>query len=122
MVTVHTVYDPAVYLTGDLRTTSIQTIVEQPHLYLIALNSSSVEDQAAIIPDRVSCLPDLNDPVVTESGIAVHDVIRFFIGDHPAQQFERGTQVGGHYKCGGCGCKSNMMQIKHIPCTARQGH
>ena len=122
MVTVHTVYDPAVYLTGDLRTTSIRTIVEQPHLYLIALNSSSVEDQAAIIPDRVSCLPDLNDPVVTESGIAVHDVIRFFIGDHPAQQFERGTQVGGHYKCGGCGCKSNMMQIKHIPCTARQGH
>ena len=82
MVTVHTVYDPAVYLTEMPKgTASIQTIVEEPRLYLIALNSSSIEDQAAIIPDRVSCLPDLNEPLVTESGIAVHDVLRFFTGE-----------------------------------------
>eukprot|EP00731_Ephydatia_muelleri_P016427 Em0009g851a len=102
-------------------TASIQTIVEEPHLYLIALNSSSIEDQAAIIPDRVSCLPDLNEPLVTESGIAVHDVLRFFTGDHPAQQFERGTQVGGVYKSEGCGCKSTMMadQANSLHCKTR---
>ena len=27
----------------------------------------------------------------------------------PAQQFERGTQIGGIYKCGGCGCRDTMM-------------
>ena len=71
MVTVHTVYDPEVYLTKMPKgTSSIQTIVEEPHLYLVALNSSSIEDQATIIPDSVSCLPDLNEPLVTESGIA----------------------------------------------------
>lgn len=26
------------------------------------------------------------------------------------QQFEHGTQVGGPYKCGGCGCKDNAME------------
>lgn len=33
----------------------------------------------------------------------------FFIGDHPAQQLERGTQQGGKYKCGGCGVKDVMI-------------
>ena len=27
----------------------------------------------------------------------------FFYGDKPAAQFERGTQMGGHYPCGSCG-------------------
>ena len=35
--------------------------------------------------------------------------MRFFIGDHPAQQLERGTQQGGTYKCGGCGVKNIRM-------------
>ena len=34
----------------------------------------------------------------------------FFCGDKPAQQFERGTQLGGNYKCGSCGIKSTLMQ------------
>ena len=33
----------------------------------------------------------------------------FFCGDAPAGQFERGTQLGGMYKCGSCGCKDAMM-------------
>lgn len=28
----------------------------------------------------------------------------FFYGDKPAAQFERGTQQGGYYPCGTCGC------------------
>ena len=37
------------------------------------------------------------------------DSLLSFTGDHPAQSFERGTQVGGIYKCGSCGCRSNKM-------------
>ena len=43
-------------------------------------------------------------------GIEITDVLRFFKGDGPAKQFERGTQMGGNYKCGGCGCHSDMME------------
>lgn len=34
----------------------------------------------------------------------------FFTGDHPALQFERGTQQGGKYKCGSCGCVDAMFE------------
>ena len=34
----------------------------------------------------------------------VTDVARFFFGD-----IERGTQLGGNYKCGSCGVKSTMV-------------
>ena len=78
-------------------------------IYLIALNSSSIEDQAGIIPDRVECLYDLSEPILSSSGIKINDTLKFFTGDHPAQQFERGTQMGGTFKCGGCGCKETLM-------------
>ena len=35
---------------------NIQCEVEQPEIYLLVLGSSSVEDQAAVIPDRAECL------------------------------------------------------------------
>ena len=40
----------------------------------------------------------------------------FFIGDHPAQQFERGTQLGGTYKCGSCGCLDTRMNDFAFAC------
>ncbi len=71
---------------------------------MIAPSTSSLADQLALIPDRVECLKEL---LYDEKGIPVTDKIRFFIGD---KQFERGTQVGGAYKCGGCGCIDTLMQ------------
>ena len=99
----------------------IQTFVEQPEIYLLALNSTSIQDQAAIIKDRVECLHSVSEPIISSGGVSVHDIIRFFTGDHPAKQFERGTQVGGIYKCSGCGCKSYMMddQAHALACTTR---
>ena len=41
--------------------------------------------------------------------VVVTDTLRFFIGDHPAQRFECGTQHGGNFKCCGCSIHSNMM-------------
>ena len=37
-------------------------------------------------------------------GIQVHDRLRFFCGDKPAQQ------LAGNYKCGSCGVKNTLMQ------------
>lgn len=37
------------------------------------------------------------------------------MGDHPAQAFERGSQIGGNYKCGNCGCHANRMDdLAHV--------
>ena len=33
----------------------------------------------------------------------------FFTGDHPASDFEKGTQQGGTYPCGGCGIHVDMI-------------
>ena len=101
MITIHTMYDPAVYVAekrGVSPTT--QSIIEQPEIYLFALNSTTIQDLAAIIQDRVECLHCLSEPILSREGIPVNDILRFFTGDHPAKQFERGTQVGGVYKCG----------------------
>jgi hypothetical protein len=52
----------------------------------------------------------MSKPLVASNGITITDTMRFFCGDKPAQQFERGTQIGGTYKCGSCGCIDTMMQ------------
>ena len=74
---------------------------------MLALGSSSIEDRAAVLPDRIDCLHDLAEPVLTTSGIRVYDTRRFFTGDHPAAQFEKGTQMGGRYKCEAVGARQN---------------
>ena len=117
LMTIHTLYDPAVFMTieeyesstGMKCAKSIQDIIEQPELYVLCMSSSSLTDQLATIADRLDCLPDLEQPIMTTSNIPIHDCLRFFTGDHPAQSFERGTQVGGNYKCGSCGCKSDRI-------------
>lgn len=65
--------------------------------------SSSVEDQLALLQERLDCLDDLSTIITSSSGIAVTDALKFFTGDHPGQQFECGTQHGGNFKCCGCG-------------------
>jgi len=110
------VYDLAVFMTeSEYLATSgeavsnLQQLIEEPELYIVALSSSSPTDQLAIIPDRVDDLLELSDSIHNSHGIEITDTLRFFIGDHPAQQFERGTQVGGTYKCGSCGCPDSSM-------------
>ena len=108
-------YDQAVFITQEEYDTtnskplSVQSFVERPALYIIAAGSSSVEDQVTILPDRIDCLRELSIAVESQNGVPVTDKLRFFIGDHPAQQFERGTQLGGMYKCGSCGVKDILM-------------
>ena len=89
---------------------SIQKLVEGPHIHIIGVGSSSAKDQASVLADRVECLNDLHKVLTTSIGIPINDELRFFKGDTLAQQFECGTQQGGHYKCGGCGCHAHMME------------
>ena len=77
---------------------------------MIAQSSSSPDEQLALVPDRCECLEEFSQPIILQSGIQVSDCLRFFCGDKPAQQFERGTQLGDNYKCGSCGCLSSLMQ------------
>ena len=73
-------------------------------IYMIAPSISSPVDQLALVGDRTECLAELSNPVTTSDGtIEINDCLSFFGGDKPAQQFERGMQIGGTYKCGGCG-------------------
>ena len=116
LTTIHVVYDTATFYTQTeyaqkfSSSENVQSMVERPEIYMFAVGSSSAEDQAALLQDMIDCLPNLSSPIATSTGILIHDKLGFMIGDHPAQQFERGTQQGGTYKCGGCGCKDTMME------------
>lgn len=47
--------------------------------------------------------------VTASNGVVIQDKLGFFVGDHPAQQFQRGTQQGGKFKCGGCGVRDTLF-------------
>lgn len=64
ILTAHVVYDPAVFYTQTEfearhgKCQSIQSIVEQPVIHLMGAGSSSVEDQLALLQERLDCLDD----------------------------------------------------------------
>ena len=60
----------------------------------ILLLSSSLEDQTALISDRIECIKELTAQITSKTGITVTDKLFFFTGDKPAAQFECGTQQG----------------------------
>ena len=77
--------------------------VEEPEISIIAISSSSIQDQAALIGDRAECIQELSAPLKTDNNIPIMDKLKLFYGDKPAAQFERGTQICGHYPCEACG-------------------
>ena len=70
MITVHVIYDKAVFLTNEEyyhktgNQVNVQCQVEQPEIYMLILGSSSVENQSAVIPDRIECLSNLANPML----------------------------------------------------------
>lgn len=76
---------------------------------MLAVCSSSVEDQVVLIGDRNMCIQELRSPLHDSNGTEIKDEVVFFYGDKAAQQVERSTQQGDTYKCGSCGCESPMM-------------
>ncbi len=115
LVLVSGIYDPAFYLTTEEmlhmtgRSIDVQTVVETPEIHILGRSSSSLCDQRMFLECRKECLVKLTDQLTTSAGVEFHDVMRFFHGDGPAQQFEAGHTIGGNYCCVGCGVKSNRM-------------
>ena len=78
-MTIHTVYDPAVFYTPQKckerfgKPVDVQSIIKHPELYILAAGSSSSEDQAALIQDRLDCFPDLPLPLTATNGVCVED-------------------------------------------------
>ena len=82
-------YDPIVFL-SESESPSIQEFVEEGEIHFVVHGTSSLSDQLAIVPERVAELEGLSEPVRTENGIQVVDILRFFKGDRPAAEFESG--------------------------------
>lgn len=114
LITAKVLYDTAVFkysseLPPGSPINDIQPYIEEPEIHILGLSSSSTEDQAGLIPDRLSCLQSLNTTLSTSRGIPVQDRLLFFCGDKPAAQFERGCKQGGDFPCGTCGCHASSM-------------
>lgn len=104
LVTTRVLYDPAVY-----KAQSHQAFVEEPEVHIIAMSSSSIENQAGLIEDRLYCIKEMSTPLKTANDITICDRLTFFMGDKPAVQFERGTQMGGNFPYGACGCNASRF-------------
>lgn len=68
------VYDPVVFLTDNEYTTqsgllvnSLQEVIKEPVIYMIAPSNSSPDEQLALVPDRVECLQQLSQPIESHS-------------------------------------------------------
>lgn len=57
--------------------TSVQSTIEHPVIHMIAAGSSLVENQAALLQDRIDCILTLSDPVVTSNGLEITDKLFF---------------------------------------------
>ena len=67
-------------------------IVERPHLYILRRCGSKEVEQLVYVETRQECLDCLPFQVETSDGVKVNDVMQFFQGDGPEQQFESGEQ------------------------------
>ena len=116
LLTVNSVYDEALYFTneemkakgkGDI---DVQAVVERPHVYILGRCGSSEVDQLAYINTRKACLQTLDIKITTSNGVEITDVMRFFHGDGPQQQFEAGEQKGGNAGCASCSGDARKYQ------------
>ena len=115
LFTISCLYDPALYLTDDEylhitgKKVNIQAVIEKPQVYIVARCKSCDVEQLAYVDTRVCCLQNLQKNLEMSNGVQVKDVMRFFHGDSPAQEFESGQQKGGYYYCSGCAGHSDMV-------------
>ena len=115
LILVTPIYDEAFYYTAEemeQRTgfrMNVQTLVERPEIHIIGRSGASITDQMQFNQCRQDCMRATSQPIETESKIAISDVIRFFHGDGPAQQYEGGHKQGGIYRCVGCGGKTELF-------------
>jgi len=100
-------YDSAIHLTNEefeekhVMKVNVQSIIEQPHLYMMGVSGGADADQMVFIPTRRECLQGLSQPIQA-NGVKVKASMRFMNGDNASVEFEDGMQKGGHWGCSGC--------------------
>ena len=113
--TVTAIYDPALYYTpsemkqmgrGEI---NVPDIVEKPEVYILGRSKADEAQQLSFAETRLDDLQALQRKSRLYNGVEVEDVMRFFHGDGPAQQFEAGEKKGGHHGCVHCDARSNRF-------------
>ena len=126
LLTVNSVYDEALCYTseemkakgkGDI---DVQSIVEGPQVYILGRCGSSEVDQLAYINTRKAYLQSMNVKINTSNGVEITDVMRFFHGDGPEQQFEVGEQKGGNAGC--ASCSGDARKYKDLTVSLSRHH
>ena len=79
------IYDTAVFLTeAEYKTKSgrqipsVQSIIEEPEIYMIAPSSSLPSDQLALVNDRIKFLQNLSISITADNSVVIKDKLRFF--------------------------------------------
>lgn len=115
------VYDSIVFKTENEIGQNVQEFIEEDEVHIVRHGSSSLEDQATLISERLAELEGLTDDITSSSGIKVVDTVHFFKGDKPAAQFEAGESCGGNYPCVGCACYRNCFSdFSHVTNCSQQ--
>lgn len=93
---------------GNSPVRSLQSYIEEPEIRILALSSSSIQDQAALITDRKTCLSTHSSHLTSSTGVPVHNCLVFFYGDSGCPIRKR-KQGGGDYPCATCGCEASRI-------------
>ena len=101
-------YNPVLFL-SESESPGVQEFVEEGEIHFITHGSSSLADQACLIPERLAELEGLNEPLYTSGGIQIANTLKYFNGDKPAVEFEAGISCGGSFPCVGCVCSSSRF-------------
>ena len=109
LVTVACLYDPLFYLTPSEAGNDVQHIVERPEIHILGRSGASLNDQTLFNQCRLDCIKELSIPILTSTGNPITDILRFFYGDGPAQQYEAGNSIGGIYPCVRCAVDTDTI-------------
>ena len=116
--TVRILYDEARYFTDkELNKPEgyVQGMVEKPRVYLFGRCPDTIEDKLTFVSTRRDDIEDTSTPIE-----GVHDIVRFFNGDSPEQQFESGQSTGGHHPCSNCDASASLFyDLEH---SAKANH
>ena len=126
LLTVNAIYDKAIYYTNEEmkakgeENIDVQSLVERPHVYILGRCGASKVEQLAYTKTKKACLQRLSEPVLTSNGVQITDIMRFFHGDGPQQEFEAGEQKGGNAGC--ASCSGDARKYKDLAVFLRRPH
>ena len=99
VMTVNVLYDEAVFYNSEEyyeisnEKLNIQSIIEEPYLYIIGRCRAN-DEQIMYVETSLECLRMLDKRIDLTNGAIISDKMSMFHGDGPASQFEIGnTQV-----------------------------